>query len=104
MFRFLQELEQRLSDAARGGRFEEVLHLLEQGVNVDAADDEVRHEIPCHVCFMPITLEGVYSGQKGIYNSHYPFMVFTMPYMGSVEVNTFLATPSSDNHLCLLTQ
>ena len=39
MFRFLQEVEERLRDAARNGRFEEVLHLLEQGVNVDAADD-----------------------------------------------------------------
>ena len=87
MFRFLQELEQRLSDAAGGGRFEEVLHLLEQGVNVDAADDEVRHVIPCHVCFMPISLEGVYSGQKGFTTHTYPYMVFTMPYMGSVEVN-----------------
>ena len=72
MFRFLQESERRLRDAVRGGRFEEVLHLLEQGVNVDAADDEVRHVIPCHVCFMPIALEGVYSGQRGIYNSNYP--------------------------------
>ena len=79
---------------ALGGRFEEVLDLLEQGVNVDAAD-EVRHVIPCHVCFMPIALEGVYSDQRGIYNSHYPYMVLTM----SVEVNTFLATPSSDNGL-----
>ena len=86
MFRFLQELEERLSDASRGGRFDEVLHLLEQGVNVDAAD-AVRHVIPCHVCFMPIALEGVYAGQRGIYNSHYPCMVFSMPYMGSVEVN-----------------
>ena len=76
MFRFLQELEQRLRDAAGGGRFKEVLHLLEQGVNVDAC---VRHVIPCHVCFMPISLEGVYSGQssgqRGIYITHYPYMV-----------------------------
>ena len=63
MFRFLQELEQRLRDAARYGRFKEVMGLLEQGVNVDAADDEVRHVIPCHVCFMPTALEGVSSGQ-----------------------------------------
>jgi hypothetical protein len=70
MFRFLQELEQRLRDAARDGSFKEVMGLLEQGVNVDAAD-EVRHVIPCHVCFMPIALEGVSSGQKGIYNTHY---------------------------------
>ena len=68
MFRFLQKLEERLSDAAYGGRLEEVLHLLEQGINVDAADDKVRHVIPCHVCFMPMALEGVYSGQRGIYN------------------------------------
>ena len=60
MFRFLQELEQRLKYAALGGIFEEVLHLLDQGVNVDATD-EVRHVIPCHVCFIPIALEGVYS-------------------------------------------
>ena len=72
MFRFLQELEEKLRDAAYGGRFKDVMGLLERGVNVDAASDEVRHVIPCHVCFMPIALEGVSSGQRGI---HYPYMV-----------------------------
>ena len=82
MFRFLQELEQRLRDAAWDGRLDEVQHLLEQGVNVDAADDEVRHVIPCHVSLIPIALEGV----TKIYNSHYPYIAFTMPYMGSVRL------------------
>ena len=44
MFHFLQESEERLRKAVTDGGFEEVMDLLEQGVNVDAAD-EVRYVI-----------------------------------------------------------
>ena len=95
MFRFLQKLEHRLRDAAYDGRFKEVMGLLEQGVNVDAAADEVRHVIPCHVCFMPTALEGVLWPKR--YLQHpLPIYGITTTYMDGVRSEYVLATPSSD--------
>ena len=100
MFRFLQEVEKRLRDAALGGSFKEVMGLLEQGVNVDAAD-EVRHVIPCHVCFMPTALEGVLWPKR--YLQHpLPIYGITTTYMDGVGSDYVLATPSSDKGMGLL--
>ena len=98
MFRFLQELEERLRDDAREGRLEEVLHLLKQGVNVDAADDEVRHVIPCHVCFTG----GCVLWPKRYLHHPLPIYGITMPYKGGVRSEYFLTTPPVIM-VCLLT-
>ena len=49
LFRFLQDIEGKLISAARCGDCETIIKILNQGVNVDAAN-EVRHVI--RVCLL----------------------------------------------------
>ena len=90
MFRFLQEVEQRLRAAARYGRFKEVMGLLEQGINVDA-DDEVRHSMSC--LFHAHITGGCVLWPKRYLQHPLPYMV-SRPHIWVVrEVNTFWPHP-----------